>query len=129
MVSFFFPADVTEETLEEYRSFLDENLDTEETGDSLFTSASKSAGLVDKTVIQSFQKAQKKVTEIAPFEQELLSSEPPHLSEYYAYIQHEKDHGDPARVQNLYERALKDNCLVSDLWVSYIDYVRKKIKV
>ena len=45
------------------------------------------------------------------------------LTAYQSYIEHEKTHGDPARVQLIFERAVADNALNSDVWLSYIQYL------
>ena len=47
----------------------------------------------------------------------------PKLAEYRSYIDMEIKDGDPARIQCIYERAIKDNCLDSDLWKDYTDYL------
>lgn len=52
-----------------------------------------------------------------------LIAKAPKLAEYQAYVDFELKIGDPARIQQIYERALVENCLVSDLWVRYIQYL------
>ena len=52
-----------------------------------------------------------------------MASEPPHLEEYKAYIQHELHRGEPARIQCIYERAVQDNCLDQELWTQYTNYL------
>ena len=47
----------------------------------------------------------------------------PKLAEYRSYIEHETKDGDPARIQCIYERAIKDNCLDASLWRDYTDYL------
>jgi len=51
------------------------------------------------------------------------NSESPHLSAYTAYTDHEIEEGDPVRVLCIFERAIVDNCLQSDLWIRYVNYV------
>ena len=48
---------------------------------------------------------------------------PPHEEEYFYYIEHERKHGDPARVICLMERAITDNPLNSNRWVDYLRYL------
>ena len=47
----------------------------------------------------------------------------PKLAEYRLYIEDELKDGDPARIQCMYERAIKDNCLDANLWTDYTDYL------
>jgi len=42
---------------------------------------------------------------------------------YTAYIDHEMSAGDPSRIQCVFERAVKDNCLYPQLWTRYIKYL------
>ena len=52
-----------------------------------------------------------------------ISADAPQLTEYNAYIDFELKQGDPARVQSVFERALIENCLVSDLWNRYAKFL------
>lgn len=45
------------------------------------------------------------------------------------YLKFEEAAGDPARVQILYERAITDFPISSDLWIDYTRYLEKKLKV
>ncbi|KAJ0972197.1 hypothetical protein J5N97_020156 [Dioscorea zingiberensis] len=45
------------------------------------------------------------------------------------YIKFEESSGDPARVQILYERAISELPVSSDLWVGYTSYVDRTLKV
>ena len=47
----------------------------------------------------------------------------PKLAEYRDYIALEMKDGDPARVQCICERAIKDNCLDPNLWMEYTEYL------
>ena len=49
--------------------------------------------------------------------------QPPKTTEYKSYLEYELKKGDPARIQCLYERAIKDNCLVGDMWTEYTSYL------
>jgi len=53
----------------------------------------------------------------------------PKLEQYQSYIDYEKKSGDPARVQCIYERAITDNCLNSQLWLQYLQYLVRCIVV
>ncbi|KAK3753239.1 hypothetical protein QZH41_004454 [Actinostola sp. cb2023] len=57
------------------------------------------------------------------------SADPPRLTEYRSYLEYEVKKGDPVRIQCLYERALKENCLVGDLWIEYTGYLDSKLKI
>uniref|UniRef100_A0AAY4CL09 RRM domain-containing protein n=1 Tax=Denticeps clupeoides TaxID=299321 RepID=A0AAY4CL09_9TELE len=66
------------------------------------------------------------------FEMAILStlvSEAPKMAEYQAYIDFELKEGDPARIQNIFERALAENCLVPDLWGKYTSYLDRQLKI
>ncbi|KAK3748519.1 hypothetical protein RRG08_008680 [Elysia crispata] len=57
------------------------------------------------------------------------STNPPELEVYQEYIHFELKADDPARIQCVYERALKDHCLVAELWLQYTNYLNKlKVK-
>ena len=47
----------------------------------------------------------------------------PKLAEYKSYLEYELKKAEPARIQCLYERALNENCLVSELWADYTSYL------
>ena len=47
----------------------------------------------------------------------------PRLQAYEDYIKYELDNGNPARVQCLYERMIKENCLNVDVWLQYFNYL------
>lgn len=51
------------------------------------------------------------------------AAEPPRLEAYLSYIDYEMTHDDPARIQNIFERALQENCLNSELWLKYAKYL------
>jgi RNA recognition motif-containing protein len=81
------------------------------------------------TIKSSYEKAFKELEKLIPYEESLLNSEPPHLEQYLRYIEYESINGSPMRVQTIFERALTDNCLVSDLWLKYTKYQDKKVVV
>ncbi|GFO32792.1 squamous cell carcinoma antigen recognized by t-cells 3 [Plakobranchus ocellatus] len=84
---------------------------------------------VSNDIQEAYDKASKLLAEIQTYEDGLLATKAPHLEVYQDYIQVELKSGDPARVQCIYERALKENCLVPDLWLQYTKYLDKlKVK-
>ena len=76
-----------------------------------------------------YDRAYAQLQKLKPFEDELISSQYPHLEQYLKYIEFEKVNGNPPRVQCIYERAFLDNCLVADLWLSYAQYLDKKVNI
>ncbi|XP_023217913.1 squamous cell carcinoma antigen recognized by T-cells 3-like [Centruroides sculpturatus] len=86
-------------------------------------------GEIPPSVEQSYNKAKKKLFRLQEFEDSLISSESPHLQEYYNYIEFEEKEKDPARVQCIYERAITDNCLVPDLWQKYTKYLDTQLRI
>ena len=51
------------------------------------------------------------------------------LEKFRQYVALEKEEGEPARVQCLYERAVAEHCLVDILWEEYLAYMDSTIKV
>ncbi|GFR93553.1 squamous cell carcinoma antigen recognized by T-cells 3, partial [Elysia marginata] len=80
---------------------------------------------VSSDVMDGYTKAHKILEQMQPLEDRLSATSPPELEVYQDYIQLELETGDPARVQCVYERALKDHCLVADLWLQYTNYLSK----
>uniref|UniRef100_A0A670ZRT9 Spliceosome associated factor 3, U4/U6 recycling protein n=1 Tax=Pseudonaja textilis TaxID=8673 RepID=A0A670ZRT9_PSETE len=80
-------------------------------------------------VRQSYARALKQLQKYKPYEDALLVAEAPKLAEYEAYIDFEMKIGDPARIQLIFERALKENCLEPDLWTRYTQYLDRQLRV
>ncbi|XP_028824624.1 spliceosome associated factor 3, U4/U6 recycling protein isoform X2 [Denticeps clupeoides] len=78
---------------------------------------------------QQYKKALQQMEKNKPYEEALLVSEAPKMAEYQAYIDFELKEGDPARIQNIFERALAENCLVPDLWGKYTSYLDRQLKI
>ncbi|KAM3762796.1 hypothetical protein ACB098_01G372800 [Castanea mollissima] len=51
------------------------------------------------------------------------------LQQFVIYLKFEESSGDPARVQVLYERAIADFPIASDIWLDYTHYLDKTLKV
>ncbi|KAM3826001.1 squamous cell carcinoma antigen recognized by T-cells 3 isoform 2-T2 [Vipera latastei] len=83
---------------------------------------------IPEAVLQNYAKAVQQLRKYKPYEEDLLIAKAPKLAEYQAYVDFELKIGDPARIQQIYERALVENCLVSDLWVRYIQYLDRQLK-
>ncbi|XP_065333325.1 squamous cell carcinoma antigen recognized by T-cells 3 [Cloeon dipterum] len=82
----------------------------------------------EATALYGYERALSKLKEIHPFEENLLKKVGEDLlAEYREYIKFEKK--DPARVQILYERAVTQFALNSDLWLEYIKYVEATLQI
>ncbi|KAI8782889.1 squamous cell carcinoma antigen recognized by T-cells 3-like isoform X3 [Biomphalaria glabrata] len=93
-------------TLDEYKEWLGEDI-------------------IDINTQKAFDKAFEKLQHLQAFEDKLINSEIPQLQTYQEYIQYELKSEDPSRIQCIFERALKENCLNTDLWLQYTTYMDK----
>eukprot|EP00112_Aurelia_sp_Birch-Aquarium-sp1_P005065 Seg1574.20 transcript_id=Seg1574.20/GoldUCD/mRNA.D3Y31 product="Squamous cell carcinoma antigen recognized by T-cells 3" protein_id=Seg1574.20/GoldUCD/D3Y31 len=84
---------------------------------------------IAESVDKAYQKALSKLEKCVPLEDALSTATLPKQAEYEAYINMELKDGDPARIQCIYERAIKDNCLDANLWEQYTEYLDNKLKV
>ncbi|KAH9515146.1 Squamous cell carcinoma antigen recognized by T-cells 3, partial [Bulinus truncatus] len=80
---------------------------------------------IDPDTQKAFDKSHEVLVQLQVFEDKLLNSEGPQLETYQEYIQNELKSEDPVRIQCIFERALKDNCLNTDLWLQYTSYLDK----
>uniref|UniRef100_A0A0D6R1C0 RRM domain-containing protein n=1 Tax=Araucaria cunninghamii TaxID=56994 RepID=A0A0D6R1C0_ARACU len=83
-------------------------------------------------VILAYRKAVEMYKSCADYEEKLAGAkgaDADRLQNYLNYINFEKASGDPARVQLLYERAITDFPVVSDLWLGYTNYLDSSLKV
>ncbi|XP_034337393.2 squamous cell carcinoma antigen recognized by T-cells 3 isoform X2 [Magallana gigas] len=81
---------------------------------------------IDDGTKEAYNKALEKLEKLMPYEEALTAAEPPRLDAYLSYIDYEMTHDDPARIQNIFERALQENCLNSELWLKYAKYLDHK---
>ncbi|XP_071037200.1 squamous cell carcinoma antigen recognized by T-cells 3 [Parasteatoda tepidariorum] len=100
-----------DKTYEEFRELFDENSHPD-----------------INSIEYSYKKALQKLDQIAVHENSLYQSESPHYEEFKEYINYEKRNGDASRVQNVYERALVENCLKEELWLDYTKYLDRDLK-
>lgn len=77
----------------------------------------------------AYNKALQKMKKLQQYEENLFGSESPHYEQYRAYIEFEKKEGEPVRVQNLYERAIVENCLKDELWLDYTKYLDRVVRI
>lgn len=76
-----------------------------------------------------YNNALNKLKTIIIYETKLEESEPPHYEEYMEYLKIEKGYNDLASLQCLFERAITDNCLQSNLWLDYLKHSDCKLVV
>ncbi|XP_061162766.1 squamous cell carcinoma antigen recognized by T-cells 3-like [Saccostrea echinata] len=81
---------------------------------------------IDDGTKEAYSKALDKLEKLIPYEEALNSAEPPRLDAYLSYIDYEMTHDDPARIHNIFERALQENCLNAELWLKYAKYLDHK---
>ncbi|TVU43694.1 hypothetical protein EJB05_10182 [Eragrostis curvula] len=87
---------------------------------------------VPSNVVSAYKKANALYNERKQYEDRLsnvVASEADKLQEFLAYLKFEESKGDPARVQILYERAVSELPVSSDLWVEYTSYLDRALKV
>ena len=85
---------------------------------------------VDKYLLADYQKARQRLKKREPLETSLANTEgAEQLDKFRQYVALEKEEGEPARVQCLYERAVAEHCLVDVLWEEYLAYMESTFKV
>ncbi|MED6211708.1 hypothetical protein PIB30_076299 [Stylosanthes scabra] len=94
----------------------------------------KQGSVQDPNVLWAYQKALEMYNARVHFEEHVTrldSPDPERLQHYLSYLEFEENlsSGTPARVQVLYERAITDFPTSPDLWLDYIRYLDKKLKV
>ncbi|XP_046840830.1 squamous cell carcinoma antigen recognized by T-cells 3-like [Xenia sp. Carnegie-2017] len=84
---------------------------------------------IQENIMREYKRAETKLEKCLPFEETLASAESPKLTEYREYIAFEMKENDLARVQCLYERAMLENCLNSEFWIEYTNYLDMKVSI
>ncbi|KAI1293586.1 Squamous cell carcinoma antigen recognized by T-cells 3 [Halotydeus destructor] len=84
--------------------------------------------LTDESMNLIYEKSKKTLEKYKPFEDALLDSDA-RLQEYLDYLDFAEANTNPAFIQCIYERAIVDNCLDAPLWVKYISFLSKKLKI
>ncbi|KAL0927795.1 hypothetical protein M5K25_002005 [Dendrobium thyrsiflorum] len=87
---------------------------------------------VPSNIVSAYQKSLEMGNARASYEAQLSNhdaTEVDRLQHFVNYIKLEDSIGDPARVQVLYERALADFPVSSDLWLGYTSYLDRTLKV
>ncbi|XP_031102711.1 squamous cell carcinoma antigen recognized by T-cells 3 isoform X1 [Ipomoea triloba] len=86
---------------------------------------------ISAQVVSAYQKALEMLNARLDLE-DLISNkdatETDRLQQFMTYLKFEQSSGDPARVQILYERAVADFPISSDLWLDYTLYMGKTLK-
>jgi len=81
---------------------------------------------VDSDTQTKFDNGLKILKDIEEFENDIISKTgSEQLQVYQDYIVFEQNKGEPPRIICLFERALKDHCLVPDVWLKYTAYLDK----
>ena len=73
-----------------------------------------------------FKRSNDEMNKILPFE-EKLNCDAPELASYYAYLDYELKQKNPSRIKFLFERAITDHCLISELWIKYLNYLKANL--
>ncbi|RZC63880.1 hypothetical protein C5167_025614 [Papaver somniferum] len=85
------------------------------------------------SVVASAYKKSMEIYKARVYHEEKISkqdmSETDKVKNYMTYLKFEQSSGDPSRVQILYERAVTDFPLSSDLWLDYTCYLEQTLKV
>ncbi|XP_065663272.1 squamous cell carcinoma antigen recognized by T-cells 3 isoform X3 [Hydra vulgaris] len=89
---------------------------------------------IPSEVHRSYERALQKLSLCTEYEEKLklsinTATNVPSLKEYLNYINYEIKDGDPARIQSIFERAIKDHCLEHELWIKYLNYLDYKLKI
>ncbi|KAI3863457.1 hypothetical protein MKX03_005922 [Papaver bracteatum] len=96
------------------------------------TSNSAELEAIPSVVASAYKKAME-IYKARVYHEEQISkqdmSETEKLKNYMTYLKFEQSSGDPSRVQILYERAVTDFPLSSDLWLDYTCYLEQTLKV
>lgn len=94
-------------------------------------SGSDQLSLLPDNVCSLYQKALQMRNTRLPYEDQLLKQDVSEtkLQTFMNYINYEESCGDPVRVQNLFERAISEFPISSELWLSYTRYIDKTLKV
>ncbi|KAJ6837434.1 squamous cell carcinoma antigen recognized by T-cells 3 isoform X1 [Iris pallida] len=87
---------------------------------------------IPANVVVAYKKALDMYSARKTYEDQLSnrdSSDADRLQYFMSYIKFEESCGDPARVQILYERAVSELPMYTELWAAYTSYVDKTLKV
>ncbi|KAG2240393.1 hypothetical protein Bca4012_023227 [Brassica carinata] len=87
---------------------------------------------VSPQVAVANKKAQQMYSERAHLEENISKedlSDTEKFQQFMSYIKFEQTSGDPTRVQAIYERAVAEFPVSSDLWIDYTSYLDKTLKV
>ncbi|KAI4375822.1 hypothetical protein MLD38_013646 [Melastoma candidum] len=83
-------------------------------------------------VVLAYQKALELYNSRADYEQQISKddlSDVDKLQQYLVYLKFEESLGDPIRIQVLYERAIAEFPVSSDLWFGYTRFMDKTLKI
>ncbi|PKA56637.1 Heterogeneous nuclear ribonucleoprotein 1 [Apostasia shenzhenica] len=87
---------------------------------------------VPSNIVSAYQKALEMYNARASYEEQMAShdaSDVDRLQNFVNYVKFEESFGDPARVQVIYERAVAEYPVSSDLWLGFTRYLDRTLKV
>lgn len=95
------------------------------------TSNSNDFNDIPSHVSSAYEKAEQMFKERTPYEEQISMQTAPaeKLQSFMNYVKFEQSSGDPARVRILYERAVTEFPVSSDLWLDYTRYMDDVLKV
>jgi len=82
----------------------------------------------DNNVVSDYHKAKEKLKARQKFEKKLLGEESS-LDHFQEYINFEISEKDPTRIQIIFERAITEHCLESNIWFQYLTYLDSNLKI
>ncbi|CAA6660241.1 unnamed protein product [Spirodela intermedia] len=88
--------------------------------------------VIPKSVASAYQRALDMYNARVSYEDQLSASnsaDSDRIQHFTSYIKFEDSSGHPARVQTLYERAISEFPISSDLWMEYTSYMDKTLKI
>ncbi|KAF8404008.1 hypothetical protein HHK36_008884 [Tetracentron sinense] len=83
-------------------------------------------------VASAYQRAMEMYSARVHFEEQISKQDVPdteRLQHFMIYLKFEQSSDDPSRVQNLYERAVTEFPISSDLWLDYTRYLDQTLKI
>lgn len=84
----------------------------------------------DATQVKNqYEKALKELQKMLPFENSLISSDGSHAEDFKKYAEFAESNFTPAAAQSIYERAVTAMPVDQSLWISYVNYLDRKVKI
>lgn len=85
---------------------------------------------VERHVVEKFKKTKLMMKARESIEEQILrEKEDGHLDAYRQYLDFELKENHPPRIQCLFERRITDHCLEPTVWVEYLNYLNRTLKI